>query len=147
MMRMLRRSRSRDSRRGVAAVEFALTAPLLFLVVFGLIEVGRALMVQQLLSNAARDGARSAILGSATVETVDADVTGYLTLSGINGATVTVTPSPLISAQGGDPVTVAVSVPFSAVSWLPVPAYLGGIVLTSSVTMRREVYTTPEESP
>jgi hypothetical protein len=86
-------------------------------------------------------------LGSATVETVEADVSGYLTLSGINGATVTVTPSPLISAQGGDPVTVAIDVPFSAVSWLPVPAYLGGVVLTSSVTMRREVYTTPEESP
>lgn len=147
MMRMLRRAHSCDNRRGVAAVEFALTAPLLFLVVFGLIEVGRALMVQQLLSNAARDGARSAILGSATAESVEADVTGYLTLSGINGATVTVTPSPLISAQGGDPVTVAVSVPFASVSWLPVPAYLGGVVLTSSVTMRREVYTTPEESP
>ncbi len=128
-------------RRGVAAVEFAVTAPLLFLLVFGMIEVGRGLMVQQLLSNAARDGARSAILSGATAENVEASVIEYLGSSSISGASVTVTPNPVTLAQGGDPVTVAVRVPFTAVSWLPAPRYLDGAMLSASVTMRREVFT------
>ena len=128
-------------RRGVAAVGFALTAPLLFLLVFGMIEVGRALMVQQLLSNAARDGARSAILEGATAENVEATVVGYLSEASISDASVTVTPNPLTLAQGGDPVTVAVNVPFTSVSWLSPSKYLSSATLSASVTMRREVFT------
>ncbi len=133
--------RRQPRRRGVAAVEFALTAPLLFLLVFGMIEVGRGLMVQQLLSNAARDGARTATLEGATVEGVEAAVTEYLGGSSVSGVTVVVTPDPLTLAQGGDPVTVAVSVPFTAVSWLPAPQYLDAATLSATVTMRREVFT------
>ncbi len=128
-------------RRGAAAVEFALMAPLLFLLVFGMVEVGRGLMVQQLLSNAARDGARSAILEGATVAAVETSVLDYLGTSSISGASVAVTPDPLTLAQGGDPVTVTVSVPFTAVSWLPSPRYFDGATLSASVTMRREVFT------
>ena len=132
-------------RRGAAAVEFAVMAPLLFLLVFGMIEVGRGLMVQQLLSNAARDGARSAILEGATVEDVEASVAGYLGDSNISGVEVTVKPAPLTLAQGGDPVQVTVRVPFTAVSWLPSPRYLDAATLSAAVTMRREVFTTPED--
>ncbi len=134
-------SRIHGRRRGVAAVEFALVAPLLFLLVFGMMEVGRGLMVQQLLSNAARDGARSAILEGATVADVEASVLEYLGSSSISGASVTVSPAPLTLAQGGDPVTVAVSIPFTAVSWLPAPRYFDGVTLSATVTMRREVFT------
>ncbi|MGB6041722.1 MAG: TadE family protein, partial [Pirellulales bacterium] len=52
----------RKKRRGVAAVEFALVAPLFVLMVMGMIEVGRAIMVQQVLTNASREGARRAVL-------------------------------------------------------------------------------------
>ena len=45
-----------QSRRGVATVEFAIVAPLFFLLVLGCIEFGRALMVQQMLTNASRVG-------------------------------------------------------------------------------------------
>ena len=128
-------------RRGVAAVEFAVMAPLLFLLVFGMIEVGRGLMIQQLLANAARDGARSAVLEGATAEGVEASVIEYLGGSSVSGVSVTVTPNPITLAQGGDPVTVAVSVPFTAVSWLPAPRYLDDATLSASVTMRREVFT------
>jgi Flp pilus assembly protein TadG len=133
------------SRRGTATVELAVTAPVLFLLVFGVIEFGRALTVQQLLSNAARDGARSAILEGATVEQVEATVTSYLAGSNVPNASVAVTPNPLTSAQGGDPVTVSVSVPFTSVSWLPAPWFLGGATLESTVTMRREVFTSSSE--
>ena len=60
---MLRRH-PRTRRRGVAAVEFALVA-LLFLVplLIGVWEVGRLVQVQQIVSNAAREGARLAAQG------------------------------------------------------------------------------------
>ena len=56
-------SRSRPkARRGATIVEFALVAPLLFLVVIGMVEFGRMVMVQQILTNASREGARQGIL-------------------------------------------------------------------------------------
>ncbi len=44
--------------RGAAAVEFALVLPLLLLLVFGIIDFGRAYMAQISLTQAAREGAR-----------------------------------------------------------------------------------------
>jgi Flp pilus assembly protein TadG len=57
-------SSSRKARdRGTAAVEFALVLPILLLIVFGIIDFGRALNAQIVLSGAARDGVRLAALG------------------------------------------------------------------------------------
>jgi hypothetical protein len=47
--------------RGQAMVEFALVAPILFLLLFSIIEAGRFVFHYELLNNAARDGARYAI--------------------------------------------------------------------------------------
>lgn len=47
------------SERGAVAVEFALLAPLLVLILLGVMEFGRAYNVQTSLTNAAREGARS----------------------------------------------------------------------------------------
>ncbi|MDQ0619795.1 Flp pilus assembly protein TadG [Arthrobacter globiformis] len=49
----------RESERGAAAVEFALLVPILIVLVFGIMEFGRAYSVQMSLANAAREGARS----------------------------------------------------------------------------------------
>ena len=46
------------SERGAVAVEFALLAPVLMLLLFGIMEFGRAYNVQISLSNAAREGVR-----------------------------------------------------------------------------------------
>jgi Flp pilus assembly protein TadG len=53
-----RRGRRED--RGAAAVEFALVAPLLLLLVFGIISYGYMLSFRQTLSQAAAEGARAA---------------------------------------------------------------------------------------
>jgi Flp pilus assembly protein TadG len=53
--------------RGAAVVEFALLLPLLLLVVFGIIDFGRALNAQITLTQAAREGARLDALCNATV--------------------------------------------------------------------------------
>ena len=132
-------ARSRKTpRRGAAAVEFALVAPLLFMLFLGFVDVGRAIMVKNLLTSAARDGARTATLDGATVAGVQSQVSSFLLGATIPGVTVNVSPDPLDLAQIGDPVSVNVTVPFSSVSWLPSSFYFGGITLESTVVMRRE---------
>jgi Flp pilus assembly protein TadG len=50
-------------------VEFALIAPLFFLLLFSIIEFGRAVYYIQMLNNAAREGARYAIVHGANTRT------------------------------------------------------------------------------
>jgi len=120
-------------------VEFAVVAPVFFLLIFGMIEFGRMVMVQQIITNASREGARVGVLDGATTSGVVTQVTNYLDGSGISGATVTVDPNPPTDASWGEPVTVDVSVPFGQVSWLPAPMFVGGdMELTASTSMRRE---------
>lgn len=57
-------------RRAASAAEFALIAPLLFSVVFGIIEFGYLFMARQMVHHAAADATRTAILPGYT----DADV-------------------------------------------------------------------------
>jgi Flp pilus assembly protein TadG len=128
----------RRNRRAAAAVEFAVVAPVFLLLVLGMIEYGRMVMVQQVITNASREGARAAVLDGATTSSVTSTVNSYLASGSISGATVTVTPNPPTNAQYGDPVTVTVSIPFDQVSWLPSPMYLGGKTLTATTVMRRE---------
>ena len=128
----------RRNRRAAAAVEFAIVAPVFLLMVFGMIEYGRMVMVYQVLTNASREGARAAVLDGATTSSVQTAVQSYMTAAMISGATVTVAPNPPSNAEYGDPVTVTVSIDFNQVSWLPSPMYLGGKSLSSATVMRRE---------
>ncbi len=130
----------RRNRRGSAVVEFAIVAPVFFAFTLGMIEVGRAVMVQQILTTASREGARQAVLDGATQSAVTTFVTSYLTSASVSsgGATVAFNPSlPTASGYTG-PVTVTVSVPFSQVTWSPSPIFLKGTTLTASTTMQRE---------
>ena len=130
----------RKQRRGAAAVEFAVVAPVFFLLVFGMIEYGRMVMVQQIIVNSAREGCRAAVLDGSTSSGVKSTVvtamaSGNITITTSN---VTINPPSPADAEFGDPVTVTVTVPFNQVSWLPSPMYLGGKSMTASTTMRRE---------
>lgn len=124
-------------RRGVAAVEFAIVAPLFFILVFGCIEFGRALMVQQILTNASRVGARQAITLNASESAVVSAATSYANSTSVPGVTVSVSPSPA-SAKAGDMVSVTVAVPFNNVSWIPAPWFMGGATLDATSVMRKE---------
>ena len=119
-------------------MEFAVVAPLFFLLILGMVEFGRMMMVQQVLTNASREGARIAVLDNTTTSDVTTAVENYLSSGTISGATITITPDPPSSAGYGQPVTVTVSVPFDQVSWLPSPMFLGGNTLEATTVMRRE---------
>ncbi|MEQ8791454.1 MAG: hypothetical protein RIC55_34645 [Pirellulaceae bacterium] len=54
------------------------------------------------------------------------------------GLTVTVTPSPPSDAGFGEPATVSVQIPFSQVSCLPTPMYVGEAMLSANRLVRRE---------
>ena len=135
--RRLRRNRGLANRCGAAAVEFAIVAPVFFLLVIGMIEVGRAMMVQQVLINASRVGARQAVTAGATASAVQTAVMDYATSVKVPSVSVTVTPDP-VAAKSGDTMTVTTSVSYNNVSWLASPWFLGGKTLTSTSKMRKE---------
>src|SRR5262245_11795669 len=131
------RRSGRSRRLGAAATEFACVAPVFFLMVIGFIEFGRALMVQQVLINASRVGARQASTTGATTAQVQSAVQNYTTGVVVNGVTATVTPDPA-TAVAGTTITVEASVPFSNVSWMPSAWFLSGKTLKASSQMRKE---------
>jgi Flp pilus assembly protein TadG len=112
--------------------------PLILMFLFISIEFGRAFMVKHCLEAAALDGTRVAIVAGATSSDVDAAVVSPLASAGISNYQVSVTPANLTAAEQWDPVTVSISVPFSNVSWMPMPGYLSNITLQSTCTLPRE---------
>jgi len=104
-----------------------------------MIEFGRMVMVQQVITNASREGARIAVLDGTTGSEVLAAVDDYLSPANLSGADVTVDPTEPSTAGYGEPVTVTVSIPFANVSWLPAPMFIAGDTnLTATTVMRRE---------
>ncbi|HEY3394327.1 MAG TPA: TadE/TadG family type IV pilus assembly protein [Lacipirellulaceae bacterium] len=120
--------KKRTTRSGVAAVEFALVAPIFFLLVFGVIEFGRMMMVQQSLTNAAREGSRVAILPTTkNGSDVESRIRDYLqsVMANANSGEVRVTvPGNLGTVTSGATLTVSVEVDYMDVSWVPI-GYLG----------------------
>ncbi len=142
--------RDRRDRRGAALVEFAVVAPVLFLIILGMIEVGRGVMVSQLLVNASREGARKAALTDMTTGEVTSFVEQYLTSVGVpvSGATITIknqssagggfgTTSDLSTVPAGMGIEVSVEVTTASVSWLPTSNYMPDS-LQGSTVMRKE---------
>jgi Flp pilus assembly protein TadG len=134
-MRLRRESRRRN---GTSAVEMAVVAPLLIALIMGQIESSRLGMVTQLLTTAAREGCRVAVINGNTQANVQARVDAVLDGSGIDVGTVTPTPSGWATVATGTPITVSFDIPYSRVSWLPTPYYLKSAHIRVSATMNRE---------
>lgn len=138
MKRTSHRGTRPHERRGSALVEFAMVAPVFFLFAVGAIEFGRAIMVQEVLTDASREGARVGILDGSQTGDVTTAANNYLTAMHVSGATVAVSPSNPGTTPSGTQVTVTVSVPYKSVSWVPNPWYLSGATLTASTVMQRQ---------
>jgi Flp pilus assembly protein TadG len=128
-------------RRGASAVELAFVAPIFFLLILGMIELGRGLMVRHMLTNAARQGCRLGILEGKSNADVTAVVHSALTPVGISSDTVSILvnggSSDVKNANADDEVTVIVSVPVTTVTWVPGGQYLGS-TLSGQYTLRKE---------
>lgn len=75
---------SRKLQRGAAALEFAIVLPILIFVLLGIVDFGMVMGAQTQVSNAAREGARTAALGSTTFKAEQAVKNA---ISGMPGAT------------------------------------------------------------
>jgi Flp pilus assembly protein TadG len=142
LMTPIHTARPQARRRGVAAVEFAVVSSLLFVLVLGIIEFGRAMMVLEMLNNASRNGVRVGVLKGSDNTAVNSAIASALSGAGFPATTNTIqvnsVNADVSTAVAGDAVTVVVQVPYNSVTWLPTSLFLAGRTLGSNVTMRHE---------
>src|SRR5262249_22147519 len=131
-------------RRGAAVAEFAAVAPILALFMMGMLELGRAVMVKESLTNAARKGCRTASLPGRASASVVADVSEVLEENNIPSAKATVTVwvndqiADARTAKAGDKVSVQVAMRFAAAS-CTIPFFLANrSVASEPVVMVRD---------
>lgn len=138
-MKIFRRTNCRQNRlrRGVAAAELAVCLPVIVLIVLATIEACTMVFLKQSLSIAAYEGARAALIQSATNTSVQNVANQVLTQRRVNGGTVTIQPGNLITVLPGEYLTVTCSAPASSNSIIPIRFYRGR-TLTGSATMMKE---------
>ena len=129
---------SRPSRRGATVVEFALVAPLIFLLIFASIEFGRMQMTLHGLNASAREGCRTAVTWNASQQSVEQAVRDRMVSFGIVNYSLTTDPDPTSKAGQWEPITVRVTVNYDDVSWLPAPRFLRGVTLAGTSTLPQE---------
>jgi len=107
--------------------QYAVVLPLLVVLLIGIWEVGRIVEVQQLLTNAVREGGRQASTGVKTTSEVKDAVVRYLQVNGITSVSASdVTVTHITSSARSDPTAanqldqfrVTVTIPFSSVRWV-----------------------------
>ncbi|MEM7315078.1 MAG: TadE family protein [Planctomycetota bacterium] len=147
--------RSRKTRKGIAATEMAIIAPVFLLLFLGVVEMSEAINANDVLSTALREGGRLASMDFAEISMEDNDINGkveddiknFLRASEFPADSVTVN---IVHADGqnagadfdlADPANylkyckIEAVVPYSAISQYPVH-YLAGQNLTSSFVFR-----------
>jgi len=146
----MKRIKKAKDETGGSMVEFALISPLLFLILFGIIEFGLLLFDKAVLTNACREGARAGIVfsdprpSSDEIKQVVVDYCrGYLISfsadSSLGADDVTVS----LGAESGDSLTVNVAYPyqflvFAGLSRLFGDGINGTINLSAESVMRLE---------
>lgn len=147
-MRGVPTSTGRASRneRGAALLETAVTLPIVLMICVGIFEFGRAYQTWQVLTNAAREGARVAVLKGTTDLEVETAVRTYLAaerLGNAGSAPIAVNRKVALGSNTGTEVTIQYPFSFvlfdSAVRFVK-PASTTGAPLTMSAVaiMRNE---------
>ena len=128
-VRKLQRSvspfRRQHSRVGAAAVEFAISMLVLFLIIFGAIEMVRLSMVQHAVEHASYVTARKAmIIGANSKDAIEAG-SAFLENVGISDGSVTIDPAKITDET--NVVTAMVVVPIVGNTWIS-PIYQSGSI-------------------
>ena len=135
------------SERGAELIEFALVFPTLLLVMLGIIDFGFLFQRYEVVTNAAREGARVAVLPGYADTDVQARVTQYMTAAGLTETSpATVGPVQTLTVGGQcisvRPVTVSYNHQFLFLG--PIIGLMGGSgfankTLTATSAMRSEI--------
>lgn len=148
--RALGRRAGRHGESGQALAEIAIALPLLLLMLIGIWEFARAYQIQQVIVNAAREGAREVVLpvqdGKGTIASATTVVENYLAGGSVAcDGCISFTPADESLHKTGEPVTVEVSVPYNFALIGPLIELAtgnsggpGNITLSSRATMRHE---------
>ncbi|MDH3606596.1 MAG: pilus assembly protein [Acidimicrobiia bacterium] len=126
------RPRSRSD-EGVAIVEFAIIAPVLVLLLFGIIEASWAFSQQLEVRHGAREGVRMAAVNEGSLDDIVAATCAQMDLS-TSGATVSLLKS---GPAVGDSVRLEVVAPLDSITGLTSLVF-GGPTLIEAVEMRIE---------
>lgn len=124
-------------RRGVTSVEFAMTVPILFMLLFAALEFMRANNLLHTADGAAYEGARRGITPGASVADVEATVNAVMAPVGAQNVTVTTDPA-VITKETGE-VTVTVSIPMNGNGFVA-PLFFKDQSVSTSMTMVREMF-------
>ena len=138
IMRTGRRLRRADE--GQALVEFALIMPFLLLFIVGIVEFGRAWNLHQVVTDAAREGARRGAIYDPVVtpDSVHQTVMKALRAAGADTTKATVG---IVDGGEGQPITVNVGLRYRFMFFGALKQWTTGestITLATSVTMRNE---------
>lgn len=126
-----RQSRVGLHRKGTLTVEFAIVAPLIFLLFLGGLEMTALNSARQTAGNACYEAARKLIIPGGTVAQAQAEGLRQMNIVGMGtGATVTIVDSTTS-------VTATISVPASNVSWGLV-RFCSGYTLRQTCTLTKE---------
>jgi Flp pilus assembly protein TadG len=126
-------------------LEFALVLPIFLLCILGILEFGRAFMVNQVLISASRAGARKAVIEGTSDDDVKTAITDEISANAlkVGSSDLKITylvdgeAGSLSSAKRGDQVAVRVQIPFSAVA-VAHPMFMGKTTLSGECVMRHE---------
>ena len=137
------RKTTRDE-RGSELIEFALVFPLLLMVVLAIVDFGFLFQRYEVLTNAAREGARVAVLNGYSTTDIQNRVQSYATAGGLPVApTVSITNSSITAGATTWPAkTVSVFYPHQYLFLGGIAGWFGGsftsVTLTAASTMRTE---------
>lgn len=115
--------RGASSRRGAAAVEFAVAVSVLMVVVFASIEFARLNILKHSIEHASYLAARRGVITGANVNDVKQVVQDHLAILNVTGSTVTVTPD--LIKDDTQMIVVNIDVPVTGNSWIS-PIYFSG---------------------
>lgn len=138
------RSKRRVKRRGAAMVETAVVMPFLLILLLGMIELGRVMMLNQVTTNACREACRRAVIPGMTKAKVEQICNDYLDDAGVSEEGRVVK---MLDSQGNEvdpadvnshePVTIQIQLPYKENTW-GFTKIVGLKSLSTEVTMRRE---------
>lgn len=134
-----RSARQRPRRSGAAALEFAVTAPTLLIVIFTCFEFARLAMMISLAESAAYEGCRFAVVEGATTEDAENEANRILSRLGTRNATVTVNNGVGITPTDRE-ITVAIRIPMEDNAFL-LSSFFRDKSIAAEITLRTERYT------
>lgn len=141
-------------RKAVAAVEMAFVVPILGIITLGMFELGRGVMVKQILDDAARKGCRTGIIHQYGNNDIINDVTNVMQDNGFNSnqfnppsvgsINIIVTDpngnqlSDSLDAPPGTMVSVQVVIPASSVNWVSSFFLTNSMFISETIVMMKQ---------